>query len=167
MSADPRVVRTRAVLRQALMELLRQNDWDRITVASICRHAGVARSSFYEHLTSKAELLDEIFVDLTSNILPSAQPDAPLATLDWLVDHVAEVPEFFVHAMEGGRGGALLPRFRTALIRKLTEELTARSISHAAGKAAYVIGGSMACLAQKKDAASRADLQEMAARMLI
>ena len=64
------MARTRGALKQVLMELLQKNDWGRITVAGICRRAGVARSSFYEHLETKSELLDAIFVDLMRNIQP-------------------------------------------------------------------------------------------------
>lgn len=166
LSADARVVRTRATLKQALMQLLQQMDWRDITIIGICRRAGVARSSFYEHFATKADLLDAVFADRMTGIRLSARMGEPLATLDWLVDHVAEAPEFFQHAMAGSRGDALLPRFRTALIRRLAEELAARNIPDADAKAAYVIGGSMACLAEAADGNARAKLQDMAARIL-
>jgi len=166
MSADPRAARTRAALKEALMQLLQYSDWGEITVAGICRRAGVARSSFYEHFTTKAELLDEIFTDLMCDIITSARPGDPLGTLDWLVDHVAKAPKFFAHAMAGGRGDTLLPRFRAALIRRIEGELTARAISNAGAKAAFLIGGSMAYLAEVNGSGTHAILQEMAARVL-
>jgi AcrR family transcriptional regulator len=166
MSTDPRAARTRATLKQALMELLQQGDWDGITVAGICRRAGVARSSFYEHFNAKSDLLDEIFAELMCDIRPSPRPGDPLATLDWLISHVAVAPRFFAHAMAGRRGDALLPRFRAALTRRLEEELSARCVPDAGAKAAYVIGGSMAYLAERKDGGARVTVQEMAKRLL-
>lgn len=166
MSADPRARRTRATLKQALMQLLQRTDWGEITVAAICRRAGVARSSFYEHFTAKADVLDEVFADRMSDVRPSSRPGDPLGTLDWLVDHAADAPEFFAHAMSGGRGDALLPRFRAALTRRLEGELAARAIPDGDSKAAYLVGGSMAYLAEAKGDSSRATLQQIAMRVL-
>ena len=166
MSADPRAKRTRATLKQALMQLLQRRDWGEITVAEICRRAGAARSSFYEHFKAKADVLDEIFADQMGDMRLSSRPDDPLGTLDWLIAHVAEAPEFFAHAMTGGRSDALLPRFRAALIRKFEEELVARAIHNAGPKAAYLVGGSMAYLLESKDGGSRAILQQLAMQVL-
>lgn len=165
-SADPRAQRTNKALKQALMQLLQHGDWEEITVAGICRRAGVARSSFYEHFDAKADLLDVIFADLMREIRPSSRAGDPFGTLDWLVNHVAEAPKFFAKAMSGGRGDALLPRFRAALTRKLEEELRARSVGESGPKAAYLVGGSMAYLAEAKGGANSATLQQMAARVL-
>lgn len=166
MSEDPRAAHTKSALKQALMKLLEQDNWGGITIVGICHRAGVARSSFYEHYGTKSDLLDEVFSDNMAKIRPSTNPNGALATLDWLIDHVAEAPEFFAHAMQGGRGDALLPRFREALIQRLSEELAARSISDARVKAAYVVGGSMAYLAENDTGATREFIQELARRLI-
>ena len=166
LSGDPRVVRTRALLKQALLGLLRENDWGEITVASLCRRAGVARSSFYEHFTVKAEVLDDLFVEKLAEIEISADAGPRLATLDWLVDHANEAPDFFAGAMAGRRGDALAPRFVAALARRLEQELSARGIPEAMPKAAFVIGGAVAYLLATKDADPGTQLQRLAARLL-
>lgn len=166
MSADPRALRTRAALKQGLMQLLQDADWGEITTSGICRRARIARSSFYEHYSAKADVLDDVFADRMSDIRLSFRPGEPLGTLNWLVDHVAEAPDFFAHAMAGGRGDALLPRFRAALIRKLEDELTLRGVTDAGPKAAYLIGGSMAYLAAVPKRDNRAALQEFASRLV-
>ncbi|TAX54640.1 TetR/AcrR family transcriptional regulator [Rhizobium leguminosarum] len=167
MSDDPRAVRTRATLKQALMQLLQQGDWSDITASAICRRAGVARSSFYEHFDTKADLLDEIFSDMLGGIKPSTRPSDPLATLDWLVSHVRAAPDFFAGAMAGKRGDALLPRFRAALKVRLELELTLRGVQDASANAAYIIGGSMSYLAEAKGGEVREAVQKMAMRLLV
>jgi AcrR family transcriptional regulator len=166
MSDDPRAIRTRAALKEALMQLLQQEDWAQISASAICRRAGVARSSFYEHFDTKADLLDEIFSDTMADITPSAKLGSPLATLDWLVSHVSASPDFFAHAMAGKRGDALLPRFRAALKRRLEHELSLRSVEDPGSKAAYIIGGSMAYLAEAKVGDRRGTVHRMASRLL-
>ncbi|WP_339767561.1 TetR/AcrR family transcriptional regulator [uncultured Pseudosulfitobacter sp.] len=166
MSEDPRVAHTRSLLQHALMGLLASSNWNEITVAGLCRRAGVARSSFYEHYRTKSDLLDQIFADLMITIRPKPGRDETLGTLDWLVAHVEDAPDFFARAMAGYRGDALLPRFRNALIRRLSDELTARGVSAAEIKAPYIIGGSMAYLAVVNKAESRDVIHEMAARII-
>ncbi len=166
MSADPRVLRTRATLKQALMQLLHHADWNDITISAICRRAGIARSSFYEHFAAKADVLDEIFADRMDEIRISAEAGEPLGTLEWLVDHVSEAPDFFAHAMSGGRGDGLLPRFRATLTARLDDELAARGIAGAAAKAAFLVGGALALLAVEPGAGTRAMLRDYSARII-
>jgi len=163
---DPRAARTRALLRDALMEQVRERDWPEITTSDICRHAGIARSSFYEHYRGKADLLDEVFADRMRAVTPARRAGDPLGTIDWLVDHVAEAPGFLAHAMAGGRGDALLPRFRAALTSVLRRELEALGVSDAGAKAAYVIGGSLSYLAETGEPDAKPALQRLAARIL-
>ncbi|MEM6707029.1 MAG: TetR/AcrR family transcriptional regulator, partial [Acidobacteriota bacterium] len=54
---DRRVTRTKRLLRQALMELVREKDYARITVQDILDRADVGRSTFYTHYRDKDDLL--------------------------------------------------------------------------------------------------------------
>ncbi len=49
MREDPRVMRTREALRQTLRTLLVDHTLDEISVAMLCREAGVHRTTFYGH----------------------------------------------------------------------------------------------------------------------
>jgi len=58
---DRRVRRTRHRLKEALLQLIEERSYDRITVADITDHADVGRSTFYSHFDSKEELLFDGF----------------------------------------------------------------------------------------------------------
>ena len=58
---DRRVRRTRHRLKEALLHLIEERSYDRITVADIADHADVGRSTFYSHFDSKEELLFDGF----------------------------------------------------------------------------------------------------------
>lgn len=58
---DRRVRRTRHRLKEALLQLIEERSYDRITVADITNHADVGRSTFYSHFDSKEELLFDGF----------------------------------------------------------------------------------------------------------
>jgi len=59
-SNDPRSVRTRDALNEALEKLLEQNPYAKITVTDITREAGLARHTFYNHYEDKGDLLNSM-----------------------------------------------------------------------------------------------------------
>jgi AcrR family transcriptional regulator len=54
---DRRVERTRRLLTEALMELIREKGYDDITVQDVLDRADVGRSTFYAHFRNKDQLL--------------------------------------------------------------------------------------------------------------
>lgn len=67
-AADRRVVRTRKLLHEALVELMAEKDYESITVQHIIDRAGVGRSTFYAHFYGKEELLQEGFEQLQRSL---------------------------------------------------------------------------------------------------
>jgi len=65
---DRRVRRTRELLRKALLDLILEKGYDRITVRDILDRADVGRSTFYAHFRDKDELLLAGFEDVRSAI---------------------------------------------------------------------------------------------------
>jgi AcrR family transcriptional regulator len=55
---DPRVRRTRLLLEQAFMDVLKEKGFQTITVQDIAQRAGVNRATFYAHFDDKYNLLD-------------------------------------------------------------------------------------------------------------
>lgn len=66
---DPRVIRTRAALRDALARLLRVRPFEDLTLNEIAEAAGVNRATIYKHHPDKFALLDAwVAVDLQDRI---------------------------------------------------------------------------------------------------
>lgn len=61
---DRRVRKTKELLRTALLELIQEKGYDRITVQDILDRADVGRSTFYAHYRDKEDLLDRGFDDV-------------------------------------------------------------------------------------------------------
>lgn len=57
---DPRVLRTRQLIREAFRELLRKKDFYSITINDIAQRATINRATFYAHYEDKYALLEEI-----------------------------------------------------------------------------------------------------------
>lgn len=80
--ADPRVLRTRQIIREAFRVLLQTKGFDAITVKDIAERATINRATFYAHYEDKYALLDEI-IDLTfEGIIPEQITQAQEFTED-------------------------------------------------------------------------------------
>lgn len=55
---DPRVIRTRQLIINAFADLLRQKDFNSITISDITKKATINRSTFYAHFSDKYALVD-------------------------------------------------------------------------------------------------------------
>lgn len=69
---DPRVMRTRQLLRDALVELIDERGYEKITVQDITERATLNRATFYLHYRDKLDLLyqsaKEILDDLVNSM---------------------------------------------------------------------------------------------------
>ncbi|QQZ08372.1 TetR/AcrR family transcriptional regulator [Heyndrickxia vini] len=68
---DPRVVRTRQMLRDALVELIRERGYEKITVQDITRRATLNRATFYLHYRDKFDLLSQSSNEILNNLSES------------------------------------------------------------------------------------------------
>ncbi|MGV9914710.1 TetR/AcrR family transcriptional regulator [Streptomyces tendae] len=75
---DGRVARTRAGLREAVLELAAQRKIECVNAAEIARAAGVTRATFYNHADSPADLLAAVLgadLDRLTGELPAHVPE--------------------------------------------------------------------------------------------
>jgi AcrR family transcriptional regulator len=72
-SINPRTVRVQKALMQTLRELIQDVQYEKITISQICKQAGVARHTFYNHYQTKDDLLNAVLdsVLFRNNELPN------------------------------------------------------------------------------------------------
>jgi len=70
---DRRVQYTRMILRQSLLELMKERSINKITVTDICELAEVNRGTFYAHYSDPYDLLHQIEKELYSDIIQSLE----------------------------------------------------------------------------------------------
>jgi len=61
---DPRVIRTKRMIREALKELMEEKGDGRVTISDITERAGLARPTFYLHYESVEDVLAEIVQEI-------------------------------------------------------------------------------------------------------
>ena len=75
---DPRVTRTRKLIRDALSSLLAEKNFESISVQDIAARATVNRATFYAHFTDKFALLDAMIrEDLAGHLAEGDPLNAP------------------------------------------------------------------------------------------
>lgn len=67
---DKRVIKTKAAIEEALLELMEQKPFDSIGMSEIAEKAGISRSTLYSHYSN----LQDAFVDLVISFHESLQP---------------------------------------------------------------------------------------------
>lgn len=67
---DPRVLRTRQLIREAFRDLLQKKGFDAITIKDIAQRATVNRATFYAHYEDKYALLEEITEQAFREMIP-------------------------------------------------------------------------------------------------
>jgi AcrR family transcriptional regulator len=84
---DPRITRTRQLLRRALLELMKEKSFQAITIQDIADRATVNRVTFYAHFQDKYALLEyiaretlkeQLHTDLPVNATPTPENLASL-----------------------------------------------------------------------------------------
>src|SRR5579859_4036306 len=71
---DPRVRRTRQALREALIALMLEQNYDTITIQDITERAGLRRATFYLHYHDKEELLLTILKAAVDDLTRQMEP---------------------------------------------------------------------------------------------
>jgi AcrR family transcriptional regulator len=72
--ADPRVKRTRKLLKDAFVELLGEKGFAALTVRDVAERATVNRATFYAHFEDKHALLDQVMGEMFRERLTGALP---------------------------------------------------------------------------------------------
>jgi len=121
---DPRQARTRAALSDALMRLLASSPLDSISVAALCREAGVHRTTFYGHAAGVEEFAVDFLtrdLDLVTAVESPSGPGIDLSryrtALITLLAHVADERALYRPLLQSRWGGSL----RAAIDGRLRE----------------------------------------------
>jgi AcrR family transcriptional regulator len=73
-SLDPRVRRTKKWLQEALLSLMLQKPFTKISIAEITDKAEVSRPTFYLHYKNKEEVLEDYLDSMYKNFMVDMQP---------------------------------------------------------------------------------------------
>ncbi|MDE6242253.1 MAG: TetR/AcrR family transcriptional regulator [Anaeroplasmataceae bacterium] len=72
MKEDLRIVKTKKALKNALLDLLKTETFEKISVSKICEYAKVNRVTFYSHYQDKYDLFQSYIEEIKNDILKNA-----------------------------------------------------------------------------------------------
>jgi AcrR family transcriptional regulator len=129
---DRRVRRTERALRDALVTLVIERGYDKVSVEDIAERADVARATFYAHYAGKDELLTLVFTELVDDVMDRLT----LREGPWDVARTRMVHESYRHAAElrdlyraclsGAGDGRARDAYRSALINSVEVNFSER-----------------------------------------
>lgn len=104
---DQRVLRTRERLGDALIALMRERNFDDITVKDVLDRAGVSRATFYVHYSDKDDLFLSDVEDFLKNVSTAlkrqgANPKRLLPVQEFFV-HIRNAHELYVAFVKSGK----------------------------------------------------------------
>jgi AcrR family transcriptional regulator len=90
-AVDPRIERTRLVVRQAALDELGDIGYGAFTIESVAARAGVAKSTIYRHWPDKLALIADAFETSHEQMVPHIETAVARERVTILIRHVAEV----------------------------------------------------------------------------
>jgi AcrR family transcriptional regulator len=104
---DPRVLRSRQALGDALVDLLHERRFDDITVQDILDRAGVGRATFYAHYRNKQDVLhsglEQLFAFLGGVLERRSSAGPRLVPVTEFLLHIREADVFIASLRASGR----------------------------------------------------------------
>ncbi len=84
-SSDLRIVKTKQLLKDALLMLIQEEEFENITVKRLTERAKINRSTFYAHFYDKYDLLEKT---IDEELLSFAEEVAPKSDDDLMATHI-------------------------------------------------------------------------------
>lgn len=126
MADDRRIRRTRRVLHEALVSLILEKGYERITVQELLDRADIVRSTFYAHFRDKDALLLSCFEDILAELheavaAMAAGPANPARPAEIIYEHAFRNRRVY-RALCGRQGGTVVRRYLHRLVVELLRD---------------------------------------------
>lgn len=119
-----RVRRTQKLLREALIELIEERDFESLTIGEITERALVSRAAFYRNYKDKYDLVEQIFEESISalhNAIEELGRDHPSQVWVTFFEHIGQYERLY-RALLGRKGSPWFVRRMRASLAGLIKE---------------------------------------------
>lgn len=132
---DLRIVKTKKILFNSLLNLMKIKNFEKIKISDICEESLVNRSTFYAHYDDKYELLIDLFEERKLSLLKDFEDNENKAfskeylmeLLSILIDHIEENKEIYSSILANNRNGILIDFLIDAIEKDVSEKLKGNS----------------------------------------
>jgi AcrR family transcriptional regulator len=132
---DLRIVKTKKILFNSLLNLMKIKNFEKIKISEICEESLVNRSTFYAHYDDKYELLIDLFEERKLSLLKVLEDNENkvfskeylMELLSILIDHIEENKEIYSAILANNRNGILVDFLIDAIEKDVSERLKGNS----------------------------------------
>ncbi|NIK68221.1 TetR-like C-terminal domain-containing protein [Paenibacillus sp. BK720] len=141
---DPRILRTRQLLRDAFIDLLEEMDIEKISVNKLAERATINRVTFYLHYKDIPDMLEKMADDMIEDIhqvldrstVKSDSPEVINTTmLVKLLEHIAEHSKFYKIILASHRTTIFTERLLRLLTKLISDGIDKRGNASFVAKA--------------------------------
>jgi AcrR family transcriptional regulator len=152
---DSRVIRTRNILGNALVQLMQEKPWPEITVQQVLDRAKVSRSTFYAHYSDKNDLfmsdVEEFFETMANSLTTQKNNSHRLLPVREFCAHLGQVKTFVSALHEAGKMQDVWELGRGHFARAIEKRLSALDSVHStrsrrAETRSYMLSGALISL---------------------
>ncbi|MGO4546847.1 TetR/AcrR family transcriptional regulator [Paenibacillus sp. 2TAB23] len=131
---DPRVLRTRQLIRDAFIELLHELELEKVTVNRIAERATINRVTFYLHYRDIPDMIASLADDMINemqSILREAhnQTGFNIQIIVKLLEHIAENSNFYKVLLASKRIPVFTERLMELIVDLITDRMNMRETS--------------------------------------
>lgn len=133
---DLRIIKTRNALRDALVTLMKDKQFEEIKISDICDTALVNRSTFYAHYEDKYELLVDIIDSLKINLLDDLDKNKKiLNTKEYYIEliklflnHINDKKDIYTKVLINNHNSILMDILEDAVMKDTTKKIKKKQI---------------------------------------
>ena len=133
---DLRIIKTRNTLRDALVTLMKDKQFEEIKISDICDTALVNRSTFYAHYEDKYELLVDIIDSLKINLLDDLDKNKKiLNTKEYYIEliklflnHINDKKDIYTKVLINNHNSILMDILEDAVMKDTTKKIKKKQI---------------------------------------
>ena len=78
---DKRIRRTKKILTEALIDILKEKNVEDITVSELAKRADVTRTTFYQYYRDPVDMLEQLQYEITQDIQKIVERPEDMATI--------------------------------------------------------------------------------------
>lgn len=142
---DPRALRSREALRNALLRLVEERSFDQISIRDITARAGVSYPVFFRRYQTKEELLADIATEQVQQVLtltiPIFNAQTQEKSLRALCGYIEDHRLLWTRLLTGGAGPAMREEFKRIARQFADQQPRANPWLPTDLAAAFVVGG--------------------------
>ena len=133
---DLRIVKTRNALKDAIVTLMKDKQFEEIKISDICNTALVNRSTFYAHYEDKYELLVDIINSLKINLLDDLDKNKKILNtkeyyielIKLILNHINDKKDIYTKVLINNHNSILMDILEDAVMKDINKRIKKKQI---------------------------------------